>query len=364
MPNEATTSPSLPARAWQFRYRAELDGIRGLSVAAVLAFHAGLVVGGYLGVTCFFVLSGFLITSILLEEWDATKHISLRNFFVRRALRLLPAVYAVLIVTLGLSQLSILEKGRVTPAAALYVFFYVSNWARAFLWCRLGVVDHTWSLAIEEQFYLLWPLLLLTCLRRRVRPRALVALLLVAIAASTCLRAFLYRGPSDFRRVASGTDTMADALLIGVLTAVALRTGALGNWRSLADRRAFRALTLAGVALVIWMTMSISHLDPMVYQRGLTLVALTTAAVILWVVTVPSAALSRCLTFPPLAWAGRLSYGIYLWHVPVFRMVEKLPVSGRYLLPLVQILVSLVVAAISYYGFERYFMRLKRRFES
>jgi peptidoglycan/LPS O-acetylase OafA/YrhL len=111
------------------------------------------------------------------------------------------------------------------------------------------------------------------------------------------------------------------------------------------------------------MGISMSHLDPAVYRWGTSLVALTTAAVIVWVVTSPSSTLGRCLTFAPLTWAGRLSYGIYLWHIPVFRLVEKVPLPDRRLLPLVQILVSLAVAAVSFYGFERYFMRFAPRFD-
>src|SRR5262249_10444122 len=224
-------------------YRPWLDGLRGLAILMVLAFHCRLLPGGSLGVDIFFVLSGFLITSLLVEEWERRGTISFKHFYLRRALRLLPAFLLTLLacavaIWIWGSREELATLGR----ESLVAICYISNWP-ALHQVGMPHLGHTWSLSLEEQFYFLWPLLLWLMLWLRLPRRRLIAVLVAGIVACAVLRFTLYRlncvpGPekaANVLRLYMGLDTRADALLVGCVT------GLLACWNWLPTSSRFRA---------------------------------------------------------------------------------------------------------------------------
>jgi peptidoglycan/LPS O-acetylase OafA/YrhL len=196
-----------------------------------MVYHSGVIRGGFLGVDVFFALSGFLITRLMIEEHASTGAIDLRKFYVRRGLRLLPALFTFLGVW-GIYLLVTLPP-TFWPVAGAYiavVAFYVANWAGIW-WYRLGIFGHTWSLAIEEQFYLVWPLAILLLLRRVTRPRRAAWILLVIAAVSVMWRLDLALAGASERRIYWATDTHADGLLIGAAIAFLLDGGAFDRFQ-------------------------------------------------------------------------------------------------------------------------------------
>jgi len=176
---------------------ASLDGLRGIAILAVMLNNARYLPGGFLGVDIFFVLSGFLITALLLQEWQRTGTIRLGAFYARRALRLLPALFALLAVILLAPGLFYLAAPPWKDAAIAAL--YATNWVNAFGLRNMVILDHTWSLTVEEQFYVLWPPLVLALLALRVRRRWILAMVLLGIGASTGLRLLLWDGWSRAR---------------------------------------------------------------------------------------------------------------------------------------------------------------------
>jgi len=305
----------------ELTYQPALDGVRALAVAAVLAFHGGVaaLAGGFLGVDAFFVLSGFLITSLLLAERARTGRIDLLAFWGRRARRLLPALLLLVAVvalvarwTMPREELSALRWDALAAVA------YVANWRMADrdgdYFAATGTpspLQHTWSLGIEEQFYLLWPMIVLGVLAlagRRWRG-PLLAACVIGAAGSWALGAALYR-PDAVDRVYYRTDTRAVALLVGCGLAVAL--SGREAVRSRVRRLVIAALATvgAGMTAVLWATADGG--DEWLFDTGLWVAAVAVAAVIAHVVISPTSAIARLLAVPPLIWLGRISYGVYL----------------------------------------------------
>ena len=317
---------------------AALDGIRGLSVLAVLAFHGGMTwaSGGFLGVDAFFVVSGYLITTLLLREWQRTGRIAMLAFWARRARRLLPALLLlVLTVMLAARDLVPVEERRHLPGDGLAALFYVANWRMVF---RGGdyfadtagpsPLEHTWSLGVEEQFYLLCPVALALVLLATRRPlHVLLALAVLGGAASSLTLGLLY-DPFDPGRSYYGTDTRASSLLVGLALAVAL--SAVASVRSgrspVALRRVARwvcgAIALVGAVFLGWAWTHATGTDRWLYHGGLLLAALSVAAVLAHLAMSPDGLAARILTVPPLPALGLVSYGVYLWHWPVFLVVD------------------------------------------
>jgi peptidoglycan/LPS O-acetylase OafA/YrhL len=340
-------------------YRPALDGIRAYAILAVLAFHGGTkLTGGFIGVDLFFVLSGFLITTLLLQEWWKTKTVDLRAFYGRRARRLLPALFLTIAAVGVISALDPgLNHGFAFPLQALATIFYAGNWIIAFdQESALGLLNHTWSLAVEEQFYILWPPLLVLALRKRWSTERVALLLLVAAVASAGLRAALWlvgmRQGLYFR-----SDTHADGLLLGCALAAARYTPLLSGLQRLAQSLLL-AITAAAALVVIALKVGFSSF---LFLGGYPIVAVCSATIINHVVCGDRSLLARVLSLRPLVWIGARSYGMYLFHLPVMAVLTPSRVGLAFWPTFVlRITVIMIAAAASYRLVESRFLRKNR----
>jgi len=284
-----------------------LDGIRGIAIIAVILCHAGAVYGGYLGVDLFFVLSGFLITTLLLGEWERTQEIRLRAFYRRRAARLMPGLVAMLALFFLLVAVvagSAATLGNLTVQsveALLYVMNFVYATGHA-----PNYYAHLWSLAEEEQFYLLWPPLLIVMLRKRWRYESVALLLSAAVVVFATNRILVYELGGSWHWLLASPQTRSDPILVGCLAAILYHRGHVQRF---ATGRAALLSLLAVVAV-----MSLAGFSHAAFAYGLLPFAILAAEVVLTVVDHPQCAAARILSARSLRFVGRISYSLYLWH--------------------------------------------------
>jgi peptidoglycan/LPS O-acetylase OafA/YrhL len=334
-----TPSPATGYRPW-------LDGLRGIAVLLVVAEHVGQVGSvrlpdgmGETGVGIFFALSGYLITGHLVDEWRRTGRVALRDFYVRRVARLLPA----LLVMLTICNLAYLAIGRHgILRGSVYALLYVANYATIVSGNYVPGYGQTWSLAVEEHFYLVWPLALLAVLSRARDVRGLLRWTLVGCGLALLWRCFLVLGTgAPDLLVYHGSLERADALLYGCAAALSVRTG----WRPR------RWTGWCGAALLCAVVVITDH-----GALGMTLVQAVigvSAAAVVVSLDHHEGWPRRVLAFGPLVWVGLVSYGIYLWHWPLLSMARAL---GLATLPggvLVGFVITPAIAAASYYMVER-----------
>jgi len=306
-------------------YRPALDGLRAIAITLVVLHHTSAFLapahagsffpGGFLGVDLFFVLSGFLITTLLLERRERERR-PIATFYLRRALRLIPALVVLLLANLLYAVL----YGGVGDAlrSIAVVLAYATNWAELAGVSISRYVTHLWSLSIEEQFYLVWPLLLYTALRRWPSQRRLVWLALGIALLAAAWRAALFQSGDPWLRIYIRTDARADSLAIGAALALA-------PWRQWAAalRPAVRELAgLSALAVLIAAAAALQPSAPVLYDGGFTVIALA-AAVLITCVLNPGTQLYTVLASRPLVFLGRLSYSLYLWHFGVFQVVAE-----------------------------------------
>jgi peptidoglycan/LPS O-acetylase OafA/YrhL len=349
-----------------YAYQPALDGLRAVAIIVVLLYHGqvGWVPGGFFGVDLFFVLSGYLITTLLLAEWQGHGRIDLKGFWARRARRLLPALFLMLAAVAAYGALLAPAAGRARLRwDGLATLAYVANWrfasSRLPYFAQFGdpsPLTHMWSLGIEEQYYLAWPLLLLGLLglaRRRAQrglATPVLGLVLLGALASALLMAALYQPGSDPSRVYYGTDTRAQALLLGGALAIAL-----GRLRRPLPRVLADSLGVAGLAGLGAMVLRVPDSATWLYRGGFALAALAAAgAVVAAVQPEGDGRVRELLSLEPLPAIGRVSYGLYLWHWPVAVTLspDRTHLDGFPLL-LLRLLVTSTVALLSYFLLEQ-----------
>ncbi|OFQ53975.1 hypothetical protein HMPREF2932_00605 [Corynebacterium sp. HMSC074H12] len=344
--------------------------MRGLAVLAVVLYHffGDLLPGGYLGVDMFFVLSGFLITSLLVREFAVSGRISLTDFWVRRFRRILPAALVVLCLCTALVAMIGGDLAVGIREQFLGTFFFVNNWTQIatsqtyFAPNEVQVFAHYWSLAVEEQFYLLWPLLMFGAfaLSRRQPKRLPIALSLVLAAASAAAMALLFTPGEDPTRVYYGTDTHAFGLLIGALLSLLLtstsKEAKADSWASTsmgALAGTVGALALVGyLAQLVWMGADLEF----TYRGGLVLTSLLGAAMI-WGVVRETGPLTWLFRTRVMRWLGQRSFSLYLWHWPVVMILRELSDAPAWLLGLLALPVSCLLAEVTYQFVENPFRR-------
>lgn len=348
--------------ATKSRYIPALDGLRALAVLAVIAYHMSMfwAPGGLLGVTVFFVLSGYLITSLLLIEWDNTKKIDLPQFWLRRVRRLMPAIVFVILCTAALCVIfdhSLLTKLREDMWAAL---LWVTNWWYIFhdvsYFDALGApspLTHFWSLAIEEQFYLVWPVILFLAHKFGVKRTTMRNATLVIALLSALEMALLYNPTADPSRVYYGTDTRAFSLLIGAWLAFVWPSHLLGAKSATRltkrERNVFDGVGMVALVALIALIVFVDGFSPFLYRGGILLASILTAIVIA-VLVHPASLLGRIAGAKPLVWIGLRSYGIYLWHYPLLLLMNPRNFTGEtpWWMYLIQLAVIFACAAFSY----------------
>jgi peptidoglycan/LPS O-acetylase OafA/YrhL len=362
-------SPQVPARrkpSWQTRklgYQPALDGLRALAVGLVIAYHLGYsgVAGGYIGVELFFVLSGWLVCALLVNEHQRTDGIAFGQFWLRRLRRLLPAVIVVVAGTLAWAAFTrpgLLAELRHQTVGALG---YHLNWQlifddKSYFEAAGGpaALEHLWSLSIEEQFYLVFPLLCGLLLTRVSRKWA-VAIAVAGAVAATVARFVLAGGAGDPTRLYFGTDTRAAGLLAGVALGLFWTPNRLRPHTHPRFVAALDAVALAGVAVVIWYATGVTEHDPTAFRGGFTVTQIATLAIIAVVVYPAPTRASRLLASGPLRWVGQRSYGIYLIHWPVIVFTAAAPGQQPEPLPRVAMQIALILAlsAVSYRWIEQ-----------
>jgi len=348
-------------------YMPGIDGLRAIAVLAVFVYHfhngGGWLPGGFLGVDVFFVISGYLITSLLLSEFRREGRVDLVRFWLRRARRLLPAVGVLIAVVMILAVF--FDFGQISRLRgdALASMGYVTNWELIFShqsyfeqFARPSLFRHLWSLAVEEQFYLLWPLVFAACMTRFGHRRLLIGVIVGALA-SALLMAILFH-PANPNRVFYGTDTRATPLLMGVALAFLWHPDRLRATTGRLAPAALDAVGALGLSMVVITFLTVHDYDQSLYRGGFLLLSVWTTLLI-GTLAHPAAQIGRVVGNPALRWLGLRSYSFYLWHWPVMALTRpgidvSIPSAPLFVL---QLAATTALADVSYRYVEQPFRR-------
>jgi len=335
-----------------------LDGIRAIAVGVVMAFHFAPATGipGDLGVTLFFVLSGFLITSLLRREWRERESVSLRDFYLRRVLRIFPAYYAFL----GGVAILMLASGRSWPPGQGWAaLVFMTDYYDALVHDSSSSIAHLWSIGTEEKFYLLWPLAFMI-LARKGRAFALYSLGFTVAAIAIWRSAGLLFLDGTVEYAYHAFETRADSLVIGCLLSFALESK-VGS-RAAASVSAYWWMPLLTIVAIAVVRLPVSSANLFHYSAGFTVEAALAAVLIVQLMLLSASWPWRWLELPGTRYLGRISYPLYLWHPIAWFVGSALPIP-----PVLQVfamvLGSIGLASASYYLVEKPFLRMKRRFE-
>ena len=372
------------------KYLPSIDSLRALAVLAVIIYHVDVnyLPGGFLGVDLFFVLSGYLISSLIIKEYRKTGSLNLYNFYIRRARRLLPAVY--FMITVGLVVMVLFNEVllRKSHLDAIFGYIYSSNWW--YIFHKLDYFDsfgaqspfkHLWSLAIEEQFYMIFPLLFLLVNRKKKSKDGtyklnknflyvVLGLILVSLIAHILLFDI-----NNISRIYFGTDTRAFSLLVGVVGAILYPMERLHARVTPQENMIYSVVSLVSIATLITVMIYTSEYNTLLYRGGFLLVA------ILGLIVIISSGkqhtlMSRLLSFKPVVFIGKISYSLYLWHFPVLVLTTPVSEIGNpnIIFVVLRVILTFVLATASYVfvetpirklGFKNYinviFKKLKKR---
>jgi len=362
---EATDSVSEAHGSGHFGYKPALDGLRTVAVMSVVAYHfgAGWLKGGFLGVDTFFVLSGYLITSLLLLEWRRSDTIHFGGFWARRARRLLPALFLVLIAIAIWGRFALhSDQWGALRSDSLWTLFYGANWH--FIWSGQSyfspapsMLRHGWSLAIEEQFYLVWPLVVFAGLRLgKGKHVALAVICGLGTIGSVAVMWSKFHAGQDPSRAYYGTDARASQLFIGALLAIVLVHWAPKvRWSKIV----VQVLGVVGAVAMGYAFWAARDQSPRLYHGGFILFALCVALVLTAMVQPTDSPLHRLLCLRPIRWIGMVSYGVYLWHWPIAVALSPArmaswgwPIDG-WRLAIVRLAATFAIAAVSFYFVEK-----------
>jgi peptidoglycan/LPS O-acetylase OafA/YrhL len=340
------------------RYMPGIDGLRAIAVIGVILYHLNIpwFQGGFSGVTVFFVLSGYLITDILIDEWKKNNKIDYLRFMIRRFRRLAPALLnMIFFVTVWVTFTNHLSFEKLR-ADLLPSLLYGTNWWYIFhdvsYFDRFGPASpltHIWSLGIEEQFYLIWPILVILGFTFIKRKRIRVVAILIGVVLSVWLMEFLYVPGEDPSRVYYGTDTRAFSLLLGAALAFVWPSQRLSKTLPRQASLVLESVGIAGLLLIIILFMNTSEFDPFHYQGGMLVLSLITTLVVA-AFAHPASKLGKWLSIKPIRWVGVRSYGIYLWHYPI--IILTTPIVNTDGIDVwritLQIGATLIISALSY----------------
>ncbi len=353
--SEETIAPEVSSDRWApLAPCPSIDGLRGLAVIIVVLYHGGWfrLKGGFVGVDVFFVLSGFLITRLMIDEQLRNGEISIKRFYIRRALRLLPALFGLIAgVWAAALLLDIPELRADLSSRTFWALSYLSNWNDVLTDSHGGPFGHLWSLSVEEQFYVIWPLIVIAAHKRGgyQAVRSTAAVLSAIFAVNAAIR---IRSGASVTDIYFATDTHGAPLLLAGSWLGASPHLVAAITRRLASQLV--GLGLIGIAILAFLP---GRGNPFHAEIGYLPIAACSLAAVAGAAALPS---HRLLTVAPLRWVGKASYGIYLWHIPMFAITATLVPNMDSRLAIVG--ASLLAAGVSYYAIERPALRLKHRF--